>query len=91
MRETMRAKETVLGWIKEDRAERRMAKGPKPNENPKKAAPKKKALPSDTFFLIAISIKTKTIEILSMAGTCSKNVISVSFHSEAPIRINVHK
>ena len=78
MSETIPAIDKVFGSIMDATIDFSIARGFNPNKTLKNMAPSIKALPRESFFLMQISTRIKTIITLTIAGMCS--TIDISFY-----------
>jgi len=77
--ETITAKDNAFGYVIAIRTDRAIGRGRKPKINPNAMAPNKNALPSDSFFLMAMRTRTKSIDTRTMAGIPSSIAPSNSY------------
>jgi hypothetical protein len=78
MSETIPAIDKVFGSIMDATIDFSIARGLNPNKTLKNMAPSINALPRESFFLMQISTRIKTIITLTIAGMCS--TIDISFY-----------
>jgi hypothetical protein len=79
MRDTITAMDTVLGSITEKAIDLSMVWGLNPNKRLKEIAPSINALPRDSFRLMHMTTRIKTIKIRRMAGIWANISISMFF------------
>jgi len=75
IKETIRARASVLGYAIEAAMEPIIAPGRRPKKILNEPAPSRKAFPKDSFFLIKKSTRINTTPTLIMAGICCSNDI----------------
>ena len=79
MRHTITAMDTVFGSITENAIDLSMVRGLNPNKRLKEIAPSINALPRDSFRLMHMTTRIKTIMIRRMAGMLLKMDIFLFF------------
>ncbi len=78
IKETIRARASVLGYTIDSAMETIMAPGRRPKKMLNETAPSRKAFPKDNFFLMKKSTRINTMPTLIMAGIyCSADIVTL--------------